>query len=60
LRSFAIRNLFFSNIVRIIKSRRIKWAINVARIVDMRKTYKSLVAKPEGRDHSEDLGVDGE
>jgi hypothetical protein len=26
---------------------------------EMRNAYKILVGKPEGRDHSEDLGVDG-
>jgi hypothetical protein len=26
---------------------------------EMRNAYKILVKKPEGKDHSEDLGVDG-
>jgi hypothetical protein len=26
---------------------------------EMRKVYKILVGKPKGRDHAEDLGVDG-
>jgi hypothetical protein len=37
------------NITRIIKERRIRWAGNVARIVEKRNVYRLLVGKPEGR-----------
>jgi len=31
---------------------------HVARMGAMRNIYNILVGKPEGRDHSEDLGID--
>jgi hypothetical protein len=34
-------------IIRVIKSRRIRWAGLVARIDDMRDAYNTLVGKPE-------------
>ena len=37
------------NIVRVIKSRRIKWAGHVARMGEERGVYRVLVGKPEGR-----------
>jgi hypothetical protein len=37
------------NIVRVIKSRRIRWAGHVARIGEERGMYRSLVEKPEGK-----------
>jgi hypothetical protein len=36
------------NIIRQIKSRRMRWAGHVARMVEERKVYKVLVGKPEG------------
>jgi hypothetical protein len=42
-------------IVRVIISRRMRWAGHVARMGEERV----LVGKPEGRDHWEDPGVDG-
>jgi hypothetical protein len=36
------------NIVRVIKSRRMRWARHVACIVKMRKEYDILIAKTEG------------
>jgi len=36
-----------------------RWAGHVARMEPMRNAYKNVVGKPEERDHSEDLGVDG-
>jgi len=42
------------NIVRVIKSRRVRWAGHVARMGEERGVYRVLVGKPEG-----DLGVDG-
>jgi len=38
-----------SNIVRVIKSRRMRWAVHVARMGEEREVYKVLVGKPEGR-----------
>jgi len=32
---------------------------HVARMGEVRNAYNILVTKPEGRDHLEDLGVDG-
>jgi hypothetical protein len=36
------------NIVRVIKTRRMRWAGNVARIGEKRGVYRVLVRKPEG------------
>ena len=47
------------NIVRVIKSRRMRWAGYVACMVEERGVYRVLVGKPEGRNHWGDLGVDG-
>jgi hypothetical protein len=37
------------NIIRVIKSRRMRWAGHVARTGERRGAYRSLVGKPEGR-----------
>ena len=37
------------NIVRVIKSRRMRWAEHVARMVEKRGVYRVLLGKPEGR-----------
>jgi hypothetical protein len=44
---------FFSSpsIIRIMKSRRIRWVGRVARIGEKRNAYRLLVAKPEGKNH---------
>ena len=47
------------NIVRVIKSRRMRWAGHVAHMGEEREVYRVLVGKPEGRNHWGDLGVDG-
>ena len=47
------------NIVRVIKSRRMRWAGNVARMDEEREVYRVLVGKPEGREPLGDQGVDG-
>jgi hypothetical protein len=54
-------NVLFSspNIVRAIKSRRIKWVGHVARMGEERGVCRVLVGKPEGEKHWGDLGVDG-
>jgi hypothetical protein len=60
LRNEELHNLYTSpNIIRVIKSRRIRWAEHVARMGEMRNVYKILIGKPEGRNHSEDLRVYG-
>jgi len=43
-------DLFSSpNIVRVIKSRRMRWAGHVARIGNIRGLYRVLVGKPDGK-----------
>jgi len=37
------------NIVRVIKSRRMRWAGHVARMGEERGVYRVLVGKPEGK-----------
>jgi len=55
-----LRNLYCSpNIIRVIKSRRMKCVKCVPRFREMKNAYKILVGKPEGINHSEDLGVFG-
>jgi hypothetical protein len=38
-----------SSIIRIIKSRRLRWAGHVARMGEKRNAYRLLVGKPEGK-----------
>jgi hypothetical protein len=38
-----------TNIVRIIKSRRMRWAGHVARMGEGRGVYRDLVGRPEGK-----------
>ena len=45
-----LHNLYRSlNIVRVIKSRRLRWAGNVARMEEGRSAFKVLTGKPTGR-----------
>jgi hypothetical protein len=45
-----LRDLYFSpNIIRIIKSRRMRWAGHVARMGEKRNAYRLVVGKPEGK-----------
>jgi hypothetical protein len=37
------------NIIRVVKSRRLRWAGHVAQIGERRRAYRFLVGKPEGR-----------
>jgi hypothetical protein len=47
-----IRDFYSSpSLIRIIKSRRMRWASHVARMGDKRNTYRLLVGKPEGKNH---------
>jgi hypothetical protein len=52
-------NHILPNIIRLIKSRRMRWAGHVACMGEVRNLYSMSVGKSEGRNHSEDLGVDG-
>jgi len=47
------------NIVRVIKSRKMRWAGHVTRMGEESGVYRVLVGKPEGRNLWGDLGVDG-
>jgi hypothetical protein len=50
LQNEELHNLYSSpNIIRQIKSRRIRWAGHVARMGEERKVYRVLVGKPEGK-----------
>jgi hypothetical protein len=44
-----------SNIIRVIKSRRMRWAGHTER----RDAFRVLVERTEGKNHLEDLGVEG-
>jgi hypothetical protein len=48
-----------SNIVRVIKSRSMRWAGHVARMGEEKGAYRVLVGKQEGKNRWGDLGVDG-
>jgi hypothetical protein len=51
LHNLELRDLYSSpSIIRIIKSRRIKWKGHVARMGEKRNTYRLLVGKPRGKD----------
>jgi hypothetical protein len=52
---------FYSSpdIIRQIKSRRMRWAGHVARMGEERNVYRVLVGKLEGKYHLKDRGVDG-
>jgi hypothetical protein len=53
-------NLYVSpSIIRVIKRRRTKWTGHVERIGKMRNSYNIWLENLKGRDHLEDLGVDG-
>jgi len=51
-----VNDLYASpNIVRVIKSRRMRWAGHVARIGEERWVYRVLVGKPDGKTTGETL-----
>jgi hypothetical protein len=57
-----LHNLYSSpSIIRMIKSRRMRWAGHVARMGERRNAYSILMGKPEGRIvyHWEDQDVGG-
>jgi hypothetical protein len=47
------------NSIRLIKSRKMRWAVHVACMGEGRVVYRVLVGKPEGKNHLEGPGVDG-
>jgi hypothetical protein len=48
------------NIVKVIKSRRMRWTGHVTRMEVGRDVYRVLVVRdPKGRDHWEEVGVGG-
>jgi hypothetical protein len=60
LHSGELHNLYSSlDIIRQIKSRRMRWAGHVACMGEGRNVYRVLVGKPEGKYQLEDQGVDG-
>jgi hypothetical protein len=55
-----LHNLYSSpDIIRHIKSRRMRWAGHVARMGEVRNVYRVLVGKPEEKNHLENQGIDG-
>jgi hypothetical protein len=44
-----LHDLYLPNIVRVLKSRRMRWAEHVARMGKERGMYRVLVGKPEGK-----------
>jgi hypothetical protein len=54
-----LRDLYSSpSIIRIVKSRRIRWAGHVARMEEKRNAYGLLVGKPEGRRWVDNIKMD--
>jgi hypothetical protein len=51
-----IRSLVTCNLIKL---RMMEWTGHVARVEEMRNAYKILVGRRAGRDHSENLGVNG-
>jgi hypothetical protein len=47
------------NIIRQIKSRKMRWAGHVGRLGEGRNVYTVLVGKPKEKDNLKDQGVDG-
>jgi hypothetical protein len=60
LQNGELNNLYSSpDIIRQIKSRRMRWAGHMARMGEERNVYRVLVGNHEGKSHLEDQGVDG-
>jgi hypothetical protein len=57
---WGVHNLYSApDIIRQIKSRRMRWAGHVACMGEGRNVYRVLVGRTEGKDHVIDQGVDG-
>jgi hypothetical protein len=55
-----LNDLYFTpGMIRIKKSRIMRWAGHVARVGDRRGAYRVFFGKPMRKKHLEDLGVDG-
>jgi hypothetical protein len=52
-------DLYCSPNIRVIRSRRMIWPGHVARVGDRRGAYSVLVGGPEGKNHFQDLDLDG-
>jgi hypothetical protein len=48
-----------NNIIGMIKSRSMTWTGHVARMGEIRNKYKFLMGSLKGRNHTEEMGVDG-
>jgi hypothetical protein len=60
LHSGELRNLYSSpDIIRQIKSRRMRWAGHVARMGEGRNMYRVLMGKPEGKGPLKEQGLEG-
>jgi hypothetical protein len=46
------------NIIWVIKSRRMRWAVHVACMGERNVAYRILLGKPEGKNRLEDTGVE--
>jgi hypothetical protein len=44
------------DIIRMVRSRSIRWVRHVARMVELRNAYKNVIGRRKRRAHSEDLG----
>jgi hypothetical protein len=59
LRNEELNDLYSPNIVRVIKSRRMRWAGHVAHMGRVKVYTRYWWGNPRERDHLEDPGVDG-
>jgi hypothetical protein len=60
LHNVELLNLYSSpSTIRMIKSRRMRWVVHVARIGEKRNLCRMLMGKPEGKNHWEDQNVGG-
>ena len=53
LRNFKVCTVYLMNILRVIKSRRLRWAGHVARIEERRSAFRILAGKPTGSSGSD-------
>ena len=54
-----LNDIYSSNIVRVVKSRRMRWAGHVACIGESRGVYRVWWGNPRERDHLEEPGIGG-
>jgi hypothetical protein len=55
--SISLLSLAYACMIRMIKSRRVRWAGQVAHMGEKRNAYRILVGSQKERDHYEDLSV---